>query len=176
MIIALLCAEWGSLYAALMHTVIPPTPPDFDERVRRWDEARREMVDRSQRYIQLVFSIGYAGFFAVWSGTRQQLKPWEAAFSAALVTASLLGYLFYEVLSVRMFSLLMVKAVDVITKDWGQFYVTVKQYMEDENAIRTKMVKLGNPVFYFTMVTGFGGGAVLLVAFAKRLWFLAYGG
>ena len=151
-------------------------PNDYAEHVKQWEAARKDLYDRGTKYIQLVFGIGYAGFFAVWAGTRQSLHPWEVILSAALVLASLLGYLGYEILAMWSYSQMMLKASKVITDDWQQFYPAVQTYIRQETVLTNRLVRLRYPVFYFTLITGFGGGGVLLAAFLRRLWAIAYGG
>ena len=149
---------------------------DYGEQVKQWEAARKNLYDRSTKYIQLVFGIGYAGFFGVWAGTRQQLHTWEVVLSASLVLVSLLAYLAYEILAMWSFSQMMLKASKVITDDRQQFYSAVETYVQQETVLMNRLVRLQYLVFWFTLITGFGGGLVLLAAFLRRLWAIAHGG
>ena len=56
------------------------------------------LFDKATNYTKVVLGLGYGGFFALWSGTRQHLPPRAVMLSALLIGISLTLYIAFEVL------------------------------------------------------------------------------
>jgi hypothetical protein len=73
-----------------------------------WNANTKEIVDaqikvfsavyeKARTYTNLVIVAGYAGFFGLWSLTREYLAPRSALIAAALMGISIAGFVFFEI-------------------------------------------------------------------------------
>lgn len=55
------------------------------------------LYDRANTYNSIILVIGYAGFFGLWSLIRDYVTPYQALWSALLISISLVALIFFEI-------------------------------------------------------------------------------
>ena len=55
------------------------------------------IYDKATSYTNIIIVAGYAGFFALWSNTKQFLTPFQARLAAVLMGISICIFVFFEI-------------------------------------------------------------------------------
>ena len=71
----------------------------------------------AKSYTNIVVALGYAGFFAVWNLTKEQLSDLIINISATLISISLLSFIIWEVGVMILRSFLFKKIVEILNSD-----------------------------------------------------------
>lgn len=147
----------------------PTTPAPGIQNLNDIVDLQSSMYDKAATYTKLIIGLGYGGFFAVWSGTKQHLSPMALVGSALLETVSLVLFIVFEIWQAMIMSYLSI-----------QFTNTVKNHPDISAALQThyrKAAKLIQPlfsawkfVFPVSAVTGLAGAGILIYAFIVSLY------
>src|SRR5438067_6391791 len=82
----------------------PPADPFAAQRKAVLDYA--EIVSKhTGSYTQILLGAGYAGFFAIWSGTREFIGPRTRVLTGLMISISLVVFIAFEVFRVFVHSL-----------------------------------------------------------------------
>jgi hypothetical protein len=127
------------------------------------------LYEKGTAYTKLVLGVGYAGFFAVWAGTKDALTPRQRVLSALLIAFSLFFYVFYEVFQMLYQSIAVInfnKAASASADSVGQALQSFgrKQMVRDKWFMRIWFV-----VLCLTLVPALLGAFILFYSFVFRL-------
>ncbi len=147
----------------------PITPAPEARHLKDIVDLQSSMYDKASTYTKLIIGLGYGGFFAVWSGTKQHLSPKSLVASALFETVSLVLFIVFEIWQALIMSHLSI-----------EFTNTVKNRPDVALALEThnrKAVKLMQPlfsawkfVFPVSALTGLAGAGILIYAFIVSLY------
>lgn len=70
-----------------------------------------EMLSRQQHYANTITLIGYGGFFALWASVAETMPSWLFATCGLLITISLIVFVLWEILRMRVISRLLKEAL-----------------------------------------------------------------
>jgi hypothetical protein len=130
------------------------------------------LYDKATAYLKLVLGIGYAGFYTVWSGTKDQMGTGAKISSAALMTFSVFVYILTEVYQMRLQSLAVVEFSQAAHSDPQQAQRALSQFNE-EQAKRTRIsLKIFRYVYWPVLVPAVAAATILLSSFSVRLYHL----
>jgi hypothetical protein len=142
-------------------------------------DAQKELLSssfsRASAYTNLILGAGYAGFFAVWAFTRDQLTPPQVLWSALLVTVSLLSFVVFEVYKNFYLSRALLSLARAVA-DEANFAVRILEWKRDQQAREIRFGRIWASAFWLTLLFGFGGGLVLVYAFVRGLlrWYFQW--
>jgi hypothetical protein len=122
----------------------------------------------AQAYTNVVLSVGYAGFFAIWSFLKPDLSKGETLWSALLVSVSLTVFILWEVYQSFYRSRSIMSLAETV-KDPSRFEVAIDRYRREENSRVISLKRVWVVAFLLTVVTGFGGTLILIYAFIRSL-------
>jgi hypothetical protein len=135
-------------------------------------ELQKEVLSASfnqaQAYTNIVLGAGYAGFFAVWAFTREQLTAPQALWSALLVAISLLSFVLFEVYKARYVSRLLLTLSNTLN-DETRFLPALAEWKRQQQAHDLRFGVIWAKTFWFALSTGVAGGLILLYAFVQAL-------
>jgi len=148
-----------------------------DRRHVRYMEQLKAGQDFMVRYVQIMVSIGYIGFLAIWAGVCKEVPVWHRAWSGGLMLLSAGIYISYE-LVVSMFTVLRINEIsDVADRvfqaaeagDEEEFIVISKEWkmVEDRDEMRKKKVFL--PIFLSSSLSGLGAVVILIFGILKSM-------
>lgn len=129
--------------------------------------------DKAAAYTNIILGAGYAGAFAVWGITREHLPPEATIWIAILLSASLIGFVVFEVGHMVFRATLSLKQRDLITRklDPRSFLDLHEQYARDADLALIRYIM---PIWYVVMVwcvlTGLGAGFLLFYNFVAFLF------
>jgi hypothetical protein len=152
---------------------MPPVAPVPDHRdsLKELVDFQSSMYEKASTYTKVIIGLGYGGFFAVWSGTKQHLSPKALVGSALFETVSLVLFIVFEIWQAMVMSYLSIEFANTVknrpTADVSEALQTHKR----------KTMKLMQPlfsawkiVFPVSALTGLVGAGILIYAFIGSLY------
>jgi len=130
---------------------------------------QKSIFDQASNYTKLVLGLGYAGFFAAWSGTKANLRPVELIGSALLMCLSLFAYIIFEIFQSRFLSKAGIDLARTLNKP-GLEMSALEEYKKRTIEAQTSYFKLWRFIFPFCAITGVLAALVLIEAFFRSLW------
>jgi hypothetical protein len=125
-----------------------------------------QLFDKAASYNSAIITLGYAGFFAIWSFVSTSLNPWDSKVVATLLGFSLLLFIGWTLtvayVSAKQTSKIAIKNNGVYA-DRDQKIAAI---LEQENINNRSFMRLQSwwaSVFIATVSTGFAAGIILLV-------------
>jgi hypothetical protein len=142
---------------------------DLRERLQVFYEAtasyQSRMLEASSGYNQVVVLAGYAGFFAIWSATADDLPRWVVLLSGALMGVSLAVYVAWVVYSMVMMRSHMQRLLNEIAKGPDGYLERVQKVEVDIVAKTSTYLRLWKPVVWISGVPA-ALAALLLTSWA----------
>jgi hypothetical protein len=139
---------------------------------RQLVEVQKELLSASfsqaQAYTNIVLGAGYAGFFAVWAFTRDYLSDLQVLWSALLMSFSLIAFVAFEVYKSFFTSRTLLGLAETV-QDESKFVERLAEWKREMHHRQLEFGRIWATTFWFAVVTGFGGGLVLLYAFLRQL-------
>jgi hypothetical protein len=143
----------------------PNTPTEMDHLFDRILELQSRSFDKVVTYNNVVLTLGYAGFFAIWNHFRGELHPWDSKALAALLGVSLLLFIFWIVLGSFRFSRQGIRMAKILNQSDVSVSERMRQ-LDDLGRVTAKsdMVYIASWYFVFTisLLSGFAAGLILL--------------
>ena len=144
----------------------------MDKELNEFVESQKKLVlssyEQAKSYSNIIMMGGYAGLFAIWSFTKNNIEEWQSITVGLLAILSVSSFVLFEIYgiwlrSTQTFNLL--NQLDEAEK--------LNRFPEDygkEEMSRTKtMAKVWPFFFFFTLGTGVLAGLFLLWAFVSKL-------
>lgn len=125
-------------------------------------EVQGKLIDRSAAYTNLMLIGGYAGFFALWSGTRSNLPIKANVAIAGLATLSLAIFISFEVYKMVVTALRFLKNRHFLHES-----LSPDQFVKRLEELKREEAKL--PVGYMGIWVGAVGAALLFAFLAFAL-------
>lgn len=159
-----------------MPAALPPEQKSYSTAgfVRNADllEAQKELLSsaysQAQAYTNLILGAGYAGFFAAWGFTRDQLSPPQILWSALLVTLSLLSFVLFEVYK-SFYTSQALLGLSHTVQNPAQFPQLLEKWKADRRSADIRFGRIWAGTFWVTLLSGLGGGIVLIYGFVASL-------
>lgn len=142
---------------------------DWNEVLTRLREFHKAMHDSATSYTRIVFGFGYAGYFALWSGTKTYLGRHEAIGSALLMMVSVTVYLLFEVGQAAVLSVTSIKLGNACHSTQAQVVKGLREFEDSTARFRRWQGWAWWIAFPLCVITGFGAGVFLATAFARDL-------
>lgn len=155
--------------------VKPPAPAQTSSNMRSPDKASVEltkaiidsqsvMFDKAAAYNNIVTTLGYAGFFAVWQTIRSEMKPWDNTLIAILLGVSLLLFVGWNILTMVVNSKRSIKIGRALSssEDPDVLLIRYRQAEADANVITLRYYANWQWIFMLALFTGFLAGLLLL--------------
>jgi hypothetical protein len=127
--------------------------------------------DKMNAYVNLIIFGGYAGFFAIWSFTNDQLPEKARIWTGLLVGISLLFFISWEVLRASLQSSSVVKAFKLSLEN-----LEANEYQAQRSALKKKterqtklLINLWGRFLLLTVLPGLAGGLLLAYNFVATL-------
>lgn len=144
----------------------------MDEKLKEFIAKQEQIInsifEQSRSYVNIIMMGGYAGLFAVWNFTKDDLVHWQSMTVGLLITLSILSFVLFEIYggwlrTTQVFGLTeqleKAKQMEKFPDDYG------KQEQE-----RAKIMKKVWPFFFFvTLTSGILAGIILLYSFVTSI-------
>jgi hypothetical protein len=131
------------------------------------------LFDKATAYLKLVLGIGYASFYTVWSGTKDQMGIGAKISSAALMTFSVFVYILAEVYQMRQQSLGVVQFNLATANTTPHEVKRALDKFNEDNAKRTRRsMKIFKYIYWPVLGPAVVAATIMLSSFAIRLYHL----
>jgi hypothetical protein len=125
--------------------------------------------DNATAYSKLILGLGYVGFFAAWSGSKQYLPPKALVLSALCMTVSLVLYLIFEIIRAAVMSHLSVEFSRMPMGSESEAETSFRVYREKEKKLLKPVNRIWPAIFYSSVITGLSGAGILIYSFVAGL-------
>ena len=133
-----------------------------------------ELYDKSRAYTNLIITAGYAGYFGLWSVTKDNLTPKQVLWSALFMVISLCSFVFFEVYKMTLNSYFIISNNSALNKlsnakDRDE-YTKIKN--ERDRNIRLKNIKFTHFwvfALFIIIPTAIFGVSILMYSFIVNL-------
>ncbi|HEV2115023.1 MAG TPA: hypothetical protein VGR48_03285 [Terriglobales bacterium] len=142
---------------------------DYAYLLRELREIQNQLFDKASNYTRLILGLGYGGFFAAWSGTKQNLSSMELVSSALLVTFSLFLYVAFEIWQARMASVIAMRFALAVSDTSGPSEA-LERFRVSSQKLNRKYFAVWKVVFHTCAVAGLLGALILIAAFVHSLF------
>ena len=141
-------------------------PPNI---LRELKEIQRQFFDKAYNYARLVLGLGYGGFFAAWSGSKQYLLPSSVIRSVLLVTCSLLLFILFEIFQTFVTSIINLRFSSLAHASKGIDSAALERFRNSSFFFTKLLGRVWIIVFPATAITGLLGAGVLIWGFVRSL-------
>jgi len=130
------------------------------------------IYDRGQTFSNAIMFAGYAGVFALWSFTRQQLTETSVSIVALLVGISLFVYISWELYTMIIRALAAHRFVKLVNKAPTEFFDLFAKNEKLDQAIVANTSRMWKAVVLVCGLGAYGGGIILLYNVFANLFHL----
>lgn len=136
---------------------------------------RSQLFDKAASYNNIVVTLGYAGFFAIWNFTNEEIHRWDSVVIACLLGFSLLVFVFW-ILRIALANAVSAKRIgQVFTVEYEDRQARVDALVDAENkngAAALRIQRWWLFIFVLSVGPAFLAGLMLLsVLFASSVGF-----
>lgn len=136
---------------------------EIEDRLIRFNS---QLFDKASTYNNVVATLVYAGFFAIWSYTKGQIVDWDTAFIGALLGFSIFVFIFWT-LAVSLHNAKSASSfAEVCIADYDDNEKMLDAMLAQEAKTAESALKFKKwwaPAFYWSSGTGFFAGICLIV-------------
>jgi hypothetical protein len=144
----------------------------MDKELQEFIAKQKEMVissyEQAKNYSNLIMMGGYAGLFAVWNFTKNDIEPWQSLTVGLLAIFSVLSFVLFEIYGIwlqttQTFNLISklqeAEKLNKFPKDYGK-----------QGMLRAERLAKVWPYFFFvTLCSGISAGGLLIWSFVEKL-------
>jgi hypothetical protein len=162
----------GPLSGTASENRMPPTAVS-ERTVDGLLKIQKQEYEEGSKYTQLILGLGYAAFFTVWAGTRDQLTKGQLVSSAALMTFSLAAYILFEISQMITRTTRLRRFTDAVMAAPNRVGAELQQYNAWQARSYKKVMTFWTIVLYATIIPAVVAVSILFYGFAVRLYNLA---
>jgi len=144
--------------------------PEQPNHLKQLEEIQSALYDKASAYNKIIVGLGYGGFFAAWSATKQHLSPKLLVASALCETVSLILFVGIAIWDVYVTNDLSIGFQDAVNQPGADLSVVLQTHHK-EQLRRTRPIQKTNKIaFPVSAVAGLAGGMILICAFVAGLF------
>ena len=138
------------------------------DQVGMYKEILARNVESATNYANLIIVGGYAGAFAVWQLTKDNLSNLESAIVGSLLLVSISLFAGFEVFKMTTSARLFNRLSEMLDDEGVENQSAAWQQLESWG--QNRMAKVWPILLWPTIITGFGAGAALLYLLLRTIW------
>ncbi|MGH8428493.1 MAG: hypothetical protein ACRES7_11030 [Gammaproteobacteria bacterium] len=141
---------------------------EFSEFVQKQREMLISSYEQSKSYANIIIFGGYAGLFAVWNFTRDNLEKWQSLAVGLLAITSITIFVVFELISLWLRSNQIKNLIEQLgqAKELERF---PEEYNKSEMERAVKFMAVWQYFFFGAVLTGIGAAAILIYSFICNL-------
>lgn len=144
----------------------------MDEGLKEFIAKQKEIVissfEQSKSYSNIIIFGGYAGLFAVWNFTKNDLEKWQNSTVGLLAITSIIIFVIFELFGAWLRGN-QVKDLMAQLEEAEKLEQFPEEYGKNERENAAKFMKIWPYFFFSSILTGIGAAAVLIYSFIKNL-------
>ena len=130
------------------------------------------LFDKSQNYNNIVVTLGYAGFFAIWNYVNDLLVEFDKALIALCLGVSLLVFILWTLLQSQIIASYHRRAAAVLDKEYDDRDTLLKEWNAQQSTNKKTFLKLQKVypiVFFLTAGPALIAGIILMVLLGSQI-------
>ena len=141
----------------------------MQETLKELRDIQIQIFDKATNYTKVVLGLGYGGFFALWSGTRQHLPPRAVMFYALLIGISLTLYIAFEVLQTGLTSYISIAFSKLANLTGAEVERAVERFRRGIQRNNKLLGYVWLVAYPGALLTGFAGAGILIASWIRWL-------
>lgn len=127
-----------------------------------------DAINNSEKYNKSISSVGFVGYFAIWTLTKDNLTTIQSSIVALSGMASLVLFICWELYSMYIRSNSILEYVGLLNKNYliDEFFIRFKELENKEKTLILNLQKIRHPILFATVAPAVIGGGVLIYAFS----------
>jgi hypothetical protein len=148
---------------------------EMAEKVQQFRSAIKEQIetqhDTAAKYMTVIATVGYAGYFALWTLSKDVLTHWQTSLSGFLGLISLSTFIVWEIFAMITRSKATFRYVDLVQHQYlpDEFFVRFRELEEEERNAKLRIIPIWAVALVVSASSALAGAGVLLYAFSKNL-------
>lgn len=130
------------------------------------------LFDKSSSYNTVIMSLGYAGFFAIWSSINLNISTTQNAIIGFLLGSSLLIFIIWTMIVSAAITIMIRRRAVTLNKEYDSRQDLIDAHMEvDKNTdkISNRLQRYWPFAFIFSVITGLSAGIYLLALLTEQM-------
>ena len=144
--------------------------PEQPNQLTQLVESHSAMYDKGSAYNKIIVGLGYGGFFAAWSGTKQHLSPKLLVASALCEAVSLFLFVVIEIWDVAVTNHLSIEFANAVNRPDADLSAAIQTHQKKLLRLTRPIQKANKIAFPVSLLTGLAGGVILICAFVAGLF------
>ncbi len=144
----------------------------MDDELEKFITKQKEFVassyDQAKSYSNIIMLGGYAGLFAIWNFTKDDLEKWQSFTVGLLAVISILIFVVFELISTwlrgKQASSLMVQLNEA-----EEMHRFPEDYGKSQQEMTAKYMKVWPYFFFGSVIAGVGAAGILIYSFISGL-------
>ena len=141
---------------------------DLEEFIAKQKEVIVSSSEQAKSYSNIIMFGGYAGLFAIWNFTKDDLAKWQSLTVGLLTIISIFIFVIFELISTwlrgRQANTLMAQL-----REAEGLHKWPEEYGKSEQEIMTKYMKAWPYFFFCSVIAGAGAAVILIYSFVSGL-------
>ena len=149
-----------------------------DEAKENVDKFKKEIRDQlstqydaSSKYQTVISTVGFAGYFGIWTLSKDILSKNQTSIVAILGIVSLTTFVCWEIYGMVIRSRGALTLVDLVQKQYtpDEFFRQIEKIKENDADIKSRIIWKWVAVSFISFLSAITGGAILIYAFVRNL-------
>jgi len=145
---------------------------NMDDELEKYIANQKEIIvssyEQAKSYSNIIMFGGYAGLFAIWSFTKDDLEKWQSLTVGLLTAISILIFVLFELISTWLRGK-QANSLMVQLKEAEELHKFPEEYGKSEQAMAAKHMKIWPYFFFGSVITGVGAAVILVYSFISGL-------
>ena len=141
----------------------------MDERRKVLNDMLAGTFEKAGTFLALVGGAGYAGLFAIWGWVSPYLQRWETLTVAALLGASLLGFIVWQLYGQFVLAKQQMNFNYMLTVESADFDEAFGTFQQENKKVLIRLRRIWRPALFGIAIPGVAGGALLVAACIRHL-------
>jgi hypothetical protein len=144
----------------------------MDKKLREFIDKQKEVIittyEQAKNYTNIIIMGGYAGLFAVWSFTKNDLAQWQSIAVGLLAILSVLSFVLFEIYGIWLRSTQTINLLKQL-QEAEKLNKFSSEYGKQEQKRVERLMKVWPFSFYVTLGSGILAGGLLIWSFVTKL-------
>jgi len=144
----------------------------MDKKLREFIDGQKEIIrstyEQARSYNNIIIMGGYAGLFAIWSFTKNDLERWQSIAVGLLAILSVLSFVLFEIYGIWLRSTQTSNLMKQL-QEAEKLNTYPAEYGKQEMKRVETLVKVWPFFFFVTLGTGVLAGGILIWSFVTKL-------
>ena len=141
---------------------------DSDNFITKQKELVSSSYEQAKSYSNIIMLGGYAGLFAIWNFTKDDLEKWQSFTIGLLAVVSVLIFVVFELISTWLRGK-QANSLIIQLNEAEEMHKFPEEYGKSQRETMEKYMKVWPYFFFGSVITGVGAAGILIYSFISGL-------